>query len=202
MDSSGLNHISLVQGLSVNYIRWRASKEAENWKTMADAFESIAQIARMTGKTKAYSEPRYEKPTDIHAISNNSNNSRRGSFSRYWGTYRSNHANSRNNSQNNSHQAARSNPPRQNSSKEPVCYHCVGPHYITKCAQYQKDKDKYKCTTQQVKQNYQNRLKLGARKNNISINEAYFENEEDDNPGNYSEEQVEGLCKLLDADSK
>ena len=30
MDGSGLNHISLAQDLSDNYIRWRASKEAEN----------------------------------------------------------------------------------------------------------------------------------------------------------------------------
>ena len=45
MDSSGLNHISLVQGLSDNYIRWIASKDAENWKTMADAFDSFAKIA-------------------------------------------------------------------------------------------------------------------------------------------------------------
>ena len=60
----------------------------------------------------------------------------------------------------------------------------------------------YKCTTQWVKQNYQNRLKLGARKNKISINEAYFKNKEDANPGNYSEEQVEELCKLLDTDSE
>ena len=86
MDSSGLNHISLVQGLSNKYIMWRASKNAENWKTMADAFDSIAQIQRMAGKTKAYTEPRYEKSTDIHAISHHSNNSQRGSFSRYWST--------------------------------------------------------------------------------------------------------------------
>ena len=56
-----------------------------------------------------------------------------------------NNGSSRSNSQN--------NPPRHSSSKEPACYHCAGPHYIIKCAQYQKDKDKYKCTTQQVKQN-------------------------------------------------
>ena len=80
-----------------------------------------------------------------------------------------------------------------------MCYHCAGLHYITKCAQYQKDK--YKCTTQKVKQNYQNRLKLGAKKNNISINNAYFKNK-DDNPGNYSEEQAEELCKLLDTNSE
>ena len=30
MDGSGLNCISLVQGLSYNYVRQRASKEAEN----------------------------------------------------------------------------------------------------------------------------------------------------------------------------
>ena len=34
------------------------------------------------------------------------------------------------------------------------------------------------------------------------INEAYFENEEDDNTGDYSEEQVEELCKLQDTNSK
>ena len=44
MDSSGLNHISLVKGLSDNYIRCRASKDAENLKTMANAFDSIAQV--------------------------------------------------------------------------------------------------------------------------------------------------------------
>ena len=71
---------------------------------------------------------------------------------------------------------------------------------MNKCSQYQKDK--YKCTTQQVKQNLQDKLKLGAKKNSISINEAYFKNKEDDNPGDCSEEQVEELCKLLDTDSK
>ena len=47
-------------------------------------------------------------------------------------------------------------------------------------------------TTQQVKHNYQNRLKLGAKKNNIIVNKAYFKNKEDDNPCDYSEEQVAG----------
>ena len=40
------------------------------------------------------------------------------------------------------------------------------------------------------------------RKHNVSINEADFKNEEDDNPGDYSEEQSEVLCKLLDNDSE
>ena len=33
------------------------------------------------------------------------------------------------------------------------------------------------------KTSFQDKLKLGAKKNSISINEAYFENEENDNPG-------------------
>ena len=74
MDGSGCNHISLVQGLSDHYIRRRASKDVENWNTMADAFDSIIKIVRTVGKTKAYNEPRYEKPNDINAISNNYNN--------------------------------------------------------------------------------------------------------------------------------
>ena len=83
MDGSGLNHISLVQGLSDNYVRRRTSKDAENLKTMVDSFDSIVKIVRIAGKTKAYNEPKYEKPTDIHAISNSYNNSQRGSFNRY-----------------------------------------------------------------------------------------------------------------------
>ena len=77
----------------------------------------------------------------------------------------------------------------------------MGLHYITKYAKYQWDKDTYKHTKQQVKQNYQNRLILGAKKNNVSINKVYFKNE-DDNLGNSSEEQEEELCKLLDTNSK
>ena len=197
MDVSGLNHISLVQGLSDHYVRRRVSKDAENWKTMADAFNSITKIARTAGKTTAYSEPRYEKPTDINAINYNYNNIQRCSFKRYQGTYKNNQGgnyNSRNNSQN--------NVPRWNSNKEPVRYLCAGPHYITNCSQYQKDKDRYKCTTWQVKQSFQNKLKQGAKKNSININQAYFENKEDANLGNYSEEQAEEVCKLLDNDSE
>ena len=81
-------------------------------------------------------------------------------------------------------------------------FHCEGPYYITNCVKYQQDKDKYKHIKQQVKQIYQNRLKLGAKKHNVSINKAYFENKEGDNPGDYSEEQAEVPCKLLDTNSK
>ena len=65
-----------------------------------------------------------------------------------------------------------------------------------------KAKDRYKHTTQQVKQNFQDKLKQGAKKNSISINEVYLGNKEDDNPGDYSEEQARELCKLLDTDSE
>ena len=50
MDSSGLNHISLFQSLSNSYVGRRASKEVENWRRMADAFDSITKIAKMVGK--------------------------------------------------------------------------------------------------------------------------------------------------------
>ena len=173
MDGSGFNHISLMQGLSDNYVRWRASKEAKKWKAMADAFDSITKIARMAGKTKAYNEARYEKSTDISAISHHTD-SQRGSFSRYRGSYRSTNSHNRNNSWNNSQQAAGNNPPKQSNNKEPACYHCAGLHYITHCPKYQQDKVKYKHTKQQIKQSYQNRLKLGAKKNKFSIKKAYF----------------------------
>ena len=69
MDGSELNHISLVLGLSDNYIRRTASKDAENWKTMADVFDSIVMIVKTAGKTKAYNKPRYENPHSITVVS-------------------------------------------------------------------------------------------------------------------------------------
>ena len=168
---------------------------------MADAFDSITKIAKNGRKKKAYNKLRYEAFTDIHTISHHTN-SHRGSLSRYWGIYISTISHNRNNTHSNSQQTAGKNPPKQSSSKEPACYHCAGPHYITNCAKYQENKDKYKHTKQQVKQSYQNRLKLGAKKSNVSINRAYFENKEDDNCGDYFKEQAEELCKLLDIESE
>ena len=52
MDGSELNHISLVQGLTDNYVRWRASKDAENWKAMANAFDSIAKDSKNCRENK------------------------------------------------------------------------------------------------------------------------------------------------------
>ena len=192
-DSSRINHISFIQGLSDSYVRRRASKEAENWRTLGDAFYSITKIAKTAGKTKAYSEPRYEVSTDVNIILQHTN-SQSGSFSRYQGSCRSN--------SNRTNIQKGNNPPKQSNTKEPTCYHYEGPHYVTNCAKYQQDKGKYKQTKQQVKKIYQNRLKLGVKIYNVSINKAYFKNEEDDNPGNYSEEQAEVLCELLDNDSE
>ena len=86
MDGSGCNHISLVQGLSDDYMRRRTSKDAENWKTMVDAFDSVIKIVRTAEKTKAYNKSRYDKPPDINAINHTYNNSKRGSFNRYQDT--------------------------------------------------------------------------------------------------------------------
>ena len=60
--TSRLNHISLVQGLSDNYVGRRFSKDAENWKTMVDAFDSIAKIVRTTGKKNHTTNPGMRDP--------------------------------------------------------------------------------------------------------------------------------------------
>ena len=132
MDSSGLNHISLVQDLSNSYVRRRASNEAENWRMMAGTFESITKIAKMAGKTKTYNEPRYEVSTDINAISHQTN-SQRGSLSRHRGSHKS----ISNSNRTNTH--AGSSPHKQGNTKEPICCHCKGPHYITNYSKYQQD---------------------------------------------------------------
>ena len=150
VDGSGLNHVSLVQGLCVSYVRRRASKEAENWRTMADAFDSITKIEKTAGKTQAYNKPRYELSSDVNIISHHTN-SQRGSFSRYWGRYRSTSNNNRTNTHFKCQQAAGNYQHKQGNNKEPTCYHCKGPHHVTNCARYQEDKDKYKHTKQKVK---------------------------------------------------
>ena len=61
MDGSGHKHISLVHGLSDHYIK-KASKNAENWKTMAGAFNSIPKIARTAGETKHTINPDMRNP--------------------------------------------------------------------------------------------------------------------------------------------
>ena len=119
----------------------------------------------MAAKTKAYNEPRYKVSADVIIILHHAN-SQRGSFSRYQGSNKS----TSNSNGTNTH--AGNNPYKQGNTKGPICYHCEGPHYITNCAKYQQDKGKYKLTKQQVKQSYKNRLKLGMKKQNVSINEA------------------------------
>ena len=54
--------------------------------------------------------------------------------------------------------------------------------------QYQKDKDRYKTLHNKLTRVFKDKLKQGAKKNSLNINEANFKNEEDTNLGNYSEE--------------
>ena len=70
MNSGGLNHLPLVQSVKDLCIRWRVAKEAENWKRVEDAFNSISKNAREAEKTKAYHKPRYEDITTISEIHN------------------------------------------------------------------------------------------------------------------------------------
>ena len=70
MKSVGLNHLPLLQGVKDVYIRQRVAKEAKNWRTVEDAFNSISKHATATERTKAYHKPRYEDITTISAIQN------------------------------------------------------------------------------------------------------------------------------------
>ena len=70
MNDGGLYHLPLVQGIKDSYTRWRVAKEAENWRTMEDAFNSISKYATAAERTKAYHEPRYKDITTINEIHN------------------------------------------------------------------------------------------------------------------------------------
>ena len=196
MDVSGLNHI-FSTGIEWPLHQKKSFQGCRKLEDHGRHFWFHHKNCQNCRENKSIKWTQVWWPTDINAINHSYNNNHRGSFSRLQDTYRNNQGNnynSKNNSQNNNS--------RQSNNKEPVCYHCARPHYIIDCSQYQKDKDRYKHTTQQVKQSFLDKLKQGAKKNSININEAYFKNEEDTNPGNYSEEQTEELCKLLDTDSK
>ena len=68
MKGGGLNQLLLAQGIKDSYIKQREAKEAENWRPMGDAFNSMSKHARAVERTKAYHEPRYNDITTINTI--------------------------------------------------------------------------------------------------------------------------------------
>ena len=66
---------------------------------------------------------------------------------------------------------------------------------------FKANKDKYKLIAQQVKNKHLEKIRQGAQKKNISINEAAFENYSEIEQC-YTEEDAEKLCNfLVDTDS-
>ena len=61
---------------------------------------------------------------------------------------------------------------------------------------FKPNKDKYKLKTQQVKSKYLQKIRQGAQKKNISINEVALENDHMIEQG-YTEEEAEQLCNFL-----
>ena len=47
MNGRGLNHLPLVQGIKDLYIRQRVAKEAQNWRMMEEAFNSISKMQEL-----------------------------------------------------------------------------------------------------------------------------------------------------------
>ena len=155
-------------------------KEAENWGTMEDAFNSISKHASVADRTKAYHKPRYEDSISINEIHNQQRV--RNEYSKC--IFREN------NQPNNVKQIAN----KTNQTLE--CYYCNEPYYITNCMKFKTNKDKYKLTAQQVKSKYLEKIRQGAQKKNISISEVALENDHAIEQG-YTEEEAEQLCNIF-----
>ena len=138
MNGGGLNNLPLVQGVKDWYIRWGVAKEAVNWRTMDDAFNSISKHARVTESTKAYLEPRYKDITTISAIFNQQRVSNKFPKCMF----------RENNWSNNIKQIAN----KTNQAQE--CYYCYEPNHIPNCMRFKANEDKYILTTQKVKSKY------------------------------------------------
>ena len=61
---------------------------------------------------------------------------------------------------------------------------------------FKANKNKYKVTDQQLKNKYLERIRQGAKKKSISINEKALENDHEIEQG-YTEEEAEQLCNIL-----
>ena len=178
MNSRGLNHLSLVQGLKDLCIRQRVAREAENWRMMEEAFNSISKHARAAERMKACHKPRYDDITPINAI---------------YSQHKANHEYKHNFKGNNKSHNLKPEENKNNQALE--CYYCYEPYYITNCMKFKADKDKYKLTTQQVRKKYLEKMRWRIKKN-VSINKTALENDPDIDQG-YTEEEAEQLCNFL-----
>ena len=150
INGGGLKHIPLAQGLKDSYIRQRVAKEAENWRTMEEAFNCISRHTRAAERMKPYHEPRYDDITHINAI---------------YSQHKANHEYRCNFRGNNKSYNFK---PEENKNNQALkCYYCNKQDYITNCTKFKVDKDKYKLTAQQVRKKYLERIRQKIQKRNV-----------------------------------
>ena len=180
---------------------------------MDEVFSSIMFYTDQSNKTKIYTEPEYEGESIIRV----SKVYQRQGFHQYqpkgqsytWiDRYQKQDHNEHLHFSQNQQQVDRQQqdmPHRYDDCKnkdmgELKCYHCEGPHYISQCEKYQKEKSRYQEKHQDIKKRMVSKLHRFADNKHIGISKAFFdkENDQDSQVPKLTEEEIKELCQALE----
>ena len=188
IDAEGF-HILLLKGLWDRWVREVASKQVDKWTTMDKVFSSITFYADQSNKTKMYTKPEYEgestiQVSEVHHRQGFHQGHQKGQSYTWKGRYQKQDHNKNLGSAQNQQQVGRlqHNKPHKHddckNNKDGAglkCYHCGGPHYISQCEKYQKEKSRYQEWHQEIQKRMVSKLHRFTDNKHISISKAFFE---------------------------
>ena len=207
-------HIPLLKGLWDRWVGDRASKQLDKWTTMDEVFSLITFYVNQSNKTKIYNEPEYEGEltfwvSEVHHRQGLHQYQPKGQSYSCKDRYQKQGHNKYLGSPQNQQQVDRQQhdkPHKYDDHKNNKdvrglkCYHCEGPHYISQCEEYQKEKSRYQEKHQNMKKRMVSKLHRFADNNCICISEAFFDKEDNqDLPApQLTEEEINELCQALE----
>ena len=165
-------HIPLLKGLQDRWVRDRASKRVDKWSTVDDIFTSVMFYADQSNKTRMYAEPEYEGDSTIWVSKVNQTlgfhqyQQKRQPYT-WKDRYQKQDDNkylhfSRNQQQVDRQQQDKPHQYDDHRNNKDMgrlkCYHCEGPHYISQCENYQKERNRYQEKDEDIKKRMVSKL--------------------------------------------
>ena len=213
IDAEGF-HILLLKGLQDRRVRDRASKQVDKWTTMDDVFSSIMFYADQSNKTKIYAEPEYEGEftiwvSEVHQRQGFHQYQPKGQSYTWKDGYQKQGHNKYLGSPWNQQQVdiqQHDKPYRYDDCKNNKdvgglkWYHYEGPHYISQCEKYQKEKSRYQEKHQDIKKMMVSKLHRFVDNKCIRFSKAFFDKEDNqDSPApQLTEEEINEVCQALE----
>ena len=215
IDVEGL-HIPLLKGLWDRWVRDRVSKQVDKWSTMDEVFTSITLYTDQSNKTRIYSKLEYKRESLIW-VSKVTQGQGFPYYQQKGQSYTWKDGYQRQNSskqpcfltgqqQVDKQQQGKTTPYDHKNSKEIGYlrfYHCEGPHYISQCEKYQKERNRYQNKHEDIKRRMVSKLCKFTDNRHIGIREAFFDQEDNtDSPTptapQLTEEEIDKLCQALE----